>query len=117
MPKKTRLPSAIPIRVDPVTGANIQAIINRGLASDRSAALRVASAIVARLLNGDPHIYAVIGPDGLQTDCLFGTKVGAIEWLRRRGAVAQPPDGEMWIISDEDKEAEIWYNLISVVPK
>ena len=89
MPKKQNLQEIVPVRVDISTLTNIDAIIASGLAADKSSALRVAVAIVARLLKNEPRIY-IIEPDRK----IFGTLDGARTYLTSLGA--QPVGDAVW---------------------
>ena len=108
MPKRTNLNEVVPLRVDEASLANIQAIIDSGLAADRSAALRAAAAITARIFSEDPHVY-VVDPDHL----IFGSQEAAEGYLESHGAVQV---GEEWVVCDGDGDPKTWYSIKKVLP-
>ena len=112
--KTPNLTAAIPIRIDAATAANVESIIASGMAADRSAALRVAAAIVARLLDGEPGIWVIVGPDGIKADRVFATKTTALRWLADCGAVEV--DGE-WTELDDEGEPATWYSVGCIIPR
>jgi len=116
MPKRTTLTETLPLRVDPATGANVKAIIASGLAADRSAALRAGAAITARLLSDDPHVWAIVGPEGIKADWIFGEKFAAMAWLATRIGAASTESGE-FVLRDEDDDVFVAYDIVKILPK
>lgn len=93
MPKRKSLNKPIPVRCDPATVANLEAIIASGLASDRSAAFRVGVASLAHSLVGESVVWAVIVGGMASTSRLFATDAAAQAWVTEN--------------SDEDTDCEI----------
>lgn len=119
MPKTSTLTeSPIAIRVDAATQANVDHIIASGLAADRSAALRAAAAITARLLTAGPHVYAIIGPGGrIHAECIFGTHAAAAAWLQEEQGATEDQAGDEWVVVDEDGDPESWWQIVGIVPR
>lgn len=114
MNKQRNLTKAIPIRLDPATAANIQTIIDSGLAADRSAALRAGAAALARALIGDPRVWIVHINSHEQQ--IYATQTAAFAWLLDQGA-RHDERTDQWHTIDEDGDPETWYTLQAVTPK
>jgi hypothetical protein len=96
------------LRVDHATVENIETIISRGMAADRSAALRAGAAALARGLLNDPHVYLVWAAASTMMG-VFGSQASAEAWLRGEGATLH---GDEWYSAD----AETWYHIERRIP-
>lgn len=103
-----------PIRIDAPTAANIQTIIDSGMASDTSAAFRAGVAALARGLVGDPRVW-IIHISRRQWQ-IFATRASAVAWLESHSARYDDRADE-WFTVDEDGDPFTWYTLEGVVPK
>jgi hypothetical protein len=110
MNKRSRLDQQSLIRAGASTRANIQIIIEKGIASQDSAAFRAAAAIVAHLLSEDPHIYAITIASQLRANLIFGTQAAAEAWLESIGA--HEIDNGGWV--DED---DSYYEILEIIPR
>jgi hypothetical protein len=112
MPKQRNLGEVIPLRCDPATTANIQAVIESGFGKDKSSALRAAVAVTARLLSADPYIYVI--QVGGQVQEIFASNEATVAWLEAQGATRR---GDEWYTIDEDGEPFTWYEIDKILPK
>jgi len=112
MPKRTQLTNKpIPIRIDAATRANLDLIIESGIAKDTSAALRAGAAALARGLVADPRVW-VVHQDGFNQR-IFATEDSARAWLIERGA-SETDVG--WITHDDDHDIDSYYDIEPIVP-
>ena len=112
--KKKNLTTPIPVRVDPATAGNLDIIIASGMAADRSAAFRAATAALARALVDDPRVW-VVQIDG-RIEGIYATEATAIAWLESQGARYDERAKE-WYTVDDDGDPFAWYALRGVVPQ
>ena len=114
MAKKVNLTTPIPVRLDNASLANVQTIINSGIAADRSAAIRSALASLARGLIKEPYVWVVHFARSNWT--IYGTYSAAVAWLNEIGAQYDSRINQ-WFLPNENGNPETWYDLTSIIPK